>query len=98
VRSGISKISIFKGIYLEIHITFQFIVIKMNISKHLSKRFRLNFKLNQSSQNAERHTVTGRFVVLNIPTVHISEIRCYIIKSNNLSTIFGVWYKKYNKN
>jgi hypothetical protein len=26
----------------------------------------------------------------NIPTVHISEIHCSIVKSNNLSTIFGV--------
>ena len=26
----------------------------------------------------------------NIPTVHISEIHCYIVKSNNLSTIFAV--------
>ena len=34
----------------------------------------------------------------NIPTVHISEIDCYIVKSNNLSIIFGVLYKKYNKN
>jgi hypothetical protein len=38
----------------------------------------------------------------NIPTVHISEIYCYKVKSNNLSTIFGmlsrVLYKKYNKN
>jgi hypothetical protein len=33
----------------------------------------------------------------NIPTEHISEIYCYIVKSNNLSTIFGL-YKKYNKN
>jgi hypothetical protein len=33
----------------------------------------------------------------NIPTVHISEIHSYIVKSNNLSTIFGVLYKKYNK-
>ena len=24
----------------------------------------------------------------NIPTVHNSEIHCYIVKSNNLSTIF----------
>jgi hypothetical protein len=36
----------------------------------------------------------------NIPTVHISEIHCYIVKSNNLSTIFGVLtvVQKYNKN
>jgi hypothetical protein len=34
----------------------------------------------------------------NIATVHISEIHFYIVKSNNLSTIFGVLYKKYNKN
>jgi hypothetical protein len=34
----------------------------------------------------------------NIPTVQISEIHCYKVKSNNLSTIFGVLYKKYNKN
>ena len=34
----------------------------------------------------------------NIPTVHIAEIHCYIVKSNNLSTTFGVLYKKYNKN
>jgi hypothetical protein len=34
----------------------------------------------------------------NIPTVHISEIHCYIVKSNNLSTIFGMLYKKYSKN
>ena len=33
----------------------------------------------------------------NIPTVHISENHCYIVKSNNLSNIFGVLYKKYNK-
>ena len=39
-------------------------------------------------QNAEQHTYT----------VHISEIHCYIVKSNNLSIIFGVLYKKYNKN
>ena len=30
----------------------------------------------------------------NIPTVHNSEIHCYIVKSNNLSTIFGVLFKK----
>jgi hypothetical protein len=29
----------------------------------------------------------------NIPTVHISEIHCSIVKSNNISTIFGVLYK-----
>jgi hypothetical protein len=29
----------------------------------------------------------------NIPTVHISEIHCYIVKSNNLSTIFAVLCK-----
>jgi hypothetical protein len=29
----------------------------------------------------------------NIPAVHISEIHCYIVKNNNLSTIFGVLYK-----
>ena len=35
----------------------------------------------------------------NIPTVHISEIDFYIlVKRNNLSTIFGLLYKKYNKN
>jgi hypothetical protein len=34
----------------------------------------------------------------NIPTVHILEIHCYIVKSNNLLTIFGVLYKTYNKN
>ena len=34
----------------------------------------------------------------NIHTVHISEIHCYIVKRNNLSTIFAVLYKKYNKN
>jgi hypothetical protein len=61
----------------------------MNISKHFKKRFTLNFTLNQGSQNAKQHTV---------PTVHISEIHCYIVKSNNLSTILGVLYKKYNKN
>jgi hypothetical protein len=33
----------------------------------------------------------------NIPTVHILEIHCYIVKSNNLSTVFGVLYKYYNK-
>ena len=31
----------------------------------------------------------------NIPTVYISKINCYIIKSNILSTIFGVLYQKY---
>jgi hypothetical protein len=30
-----------------------------------------------------------------IPTVHNSEIHCYIVKSNNLSTTFGVLLKKY---
>jgi hypothetical protein len=55
----------------------------MNISKHFTKRFRLNFTLNQSSQNAEQHTV------------HISEIYCYIVKSNNLSTICGMLYNKF---
>jgi hypothetical protein len=34
----------------------------------------------------------------NIPTVHISEMYYYIVKSNNLSSIFRVCYKKYNKN
>jgi hypothetical protein len=28
----------------------------------------------------------------------ISEVHFYIVKSNNLSTIFGMLYKKYNKN
>jgi hypothetical protein len=46
----------------------------MNISKHFTKRFKLNFTLNQSSQN-------------NIPTVYISEIYCCVVKSTNLSTI-----------
>ena len=43
----------------------------------------LTFTLNQSSQNPEQHT----------PTLHISEIRCYTVKSDNLSTIFAVLYK-----
>ena len=30
----------------------------------------------------------------NIPTVHNLEIDCYIIKSNNLSTILGVLLNK----
>ena len=58
----------------------------MNISKYFTKRPRLNFTLNQSSKMQN-----------NIPTVHISKIHCFIIKSNNLSTIFGVFFKKYNK-
>jgi hypothetical protein len=40
----------------------------------------------------------ARKIQNNIPTAHILEINCYIVKSNNLSTIFGVLYKKYNKN
>jgi hypothetical protein len=55
----------------------------MNFSKHFTKRFRLNFTLNQSSQNPEQHTYT----------VHISEIHCYIAKSDNISTNFAVLYK-----
>ena len=39
----------------------QFIVIKMNISKHFTKRFGLNFTLNQSSQNAEQQTYSTYF-------------------------------------
>ena len=35
----------------------------------------------------------------DIPTVHNSEVHCYIVKSNNISTIFGLLFKKYkNKN
>jgi hypothetical protein len=52
------------------------------------KRFMLNFTLNQKLMHKMQN---------NIPTVHISEIHCYIVKSTNLSTIFGVLYKKYNK-
>jgi hypothetical protein len=37
--------------------------------------------------NAEQHIYCSS---------HISEIHCYIVKSNNLSTIFAVLYKKYN--
>jgi hypothetical protein len=37
------------------------IAIKMNISKHFMKRFRLNFTLNQSSQNAEQYTYSTYF-------------------------------------
>jgi hypothetical protein len=33
----------------------------------------------------------------NIPTVHNSEIHCYIIKSSNLSTIFGVFAVLFKK-
>ena len=33
----------------------------MNISKHFTKRFRLNFTLNQSSQNPEQHTYRTYF-------------------------------------
>jgi hypothetical protein len=55
----------------------------MNISKHFTKQLGLYFTLNQSSQNAEQHTAA-----------HISEIHCYIVKSNNLLTIFDVLYKK----
>ena len=62
------------------------LVIKMNISKHFSKRFGLNFTLNQSPQNPERTTVHN-----------ISEIHCYVVKSNNLSTIFAVLYKSIMK-
>ena len=58
----------------------------MNISKHFTKRFRLNFTLNQSSQNAEQHTYSTYI------------FRKFIVISNNLSTIIGVLYKKYNKN
>jgi hypothetical protein len=49
----------------------------MNISKHFTKRFKLNFTLDQSSQNAKN----------NIPTVYISEIYYCLVKSTNLSTI-----------
>jgi hypothetical protein len=37
------------------------LVIKMNISKHFTKLFRLNFTLNRSSQNAEQHTYSTYF-------------------------------------
>jgi hypothetical protein len=64
------------------------IVIKMNISKHFTKRFRLNFALNQSSQNAEHTYITAYF----------RNSLLYSYKSNNRLTTFGVLYKKYNKN
>ena len=35
----------------------------MNISKHFTKQFRLNFTLNQSSQNAEQHTYSTYFEI-----------------------------------
>jgi hypothetical protein len=60
----------------------------MNISKHFTKQFRLNFTVNQNSQNPEQHT----------HTVHISESHCYVVKSNNLSTVFAVLYKRIIKN
>jgi hypothetical protein len=48
----------------------------MNISKHFTNQFRLKFTL------IKAHKMQN-----NIPTVHISEIHCYVVKSNNLSTI-----------
>jgi predicted phage tail protein len=49
----------------------------------------LNFTLNQSSQNAEQHTYSTYFGNSLLNTV---------VKGNNISTIFGMLYKKYNKN
>jgi hypothetical protein len=43
------------------------------------------------------HYIKAHKMQNNIPTVQISEIHCYIVKSNHLSTIFGVLCKKYNK-
>jgi hypothetical protein len=48
----------------------------MNISKHFTKRFKLNFTL------IKAHKMQN-----NIPTVYISEIYCCIVKSTNRSTI-----------
>ena len=33
----------------------------------------------------------------NIPTVHISEIHCCIVKSSSLLNYFAILYKKYKK-
>ena len=58
----------------------------MNITKHFTKRFKLNFTLNQSSQMQN-----------NIPAAYISEIYCYIVKSTNLSTILQFCTKNMKK-
>ena len=61
----------------------------MNISKHFTERFRLNFIIKSKLTCKMQNNI--------LPTVLISEIHCCIVKSNNLSTIFAVLCKKYNK-
>jgi hypothetical protein len=56
----------------------------MNISKHFTIVIQVKF-YSKSKLTKSRTTY--------LLTVHISESHCYIVKSNNLSTIFAVLYK-----